>query len=268
MSSESDALVTIRTSELLRSTGLLLASRRDKAAPVERPRHEGEILAMYGRASSLFDAMSILIRRDHPEEAFMLGRALFSESLRLEELAQASTKGRIALVMGWVDDSWGRIEAVQRGIEKRKTGDPHPKLIERIAELRKQARAYVKRHGVDRLRKFPTEDAMATKQGRQDQLGDYAFSHEFVHGGFAAHLHRYQQIPDGDVPLLALSITTKDPRVSAGVAAFAAKSAALAHQSAAAIFDWPEDASEIQRLLGEVELLAEEASKRPERASG
>ena len=75
-----------------------MSSRRDLVKPVQRPRHEGEILAMYGRASSLFEAMRILVRREHPEEAFVLGRALFSESLRVEELARADTKGRGALV--------------------------------------------------------------------------------------------------------------------------------------------------------------------------
>lgn len=117
----------------------MLESRRTAENVIERPRHEGEIMALYGRAVSLHDAISILLKREHPEEAFMLSRALFSESLRLRHLADATEEGRVALVTGWIVDSVTAFEEVQRDIERRHTGPESPEFSEKASEMKRRA---------------------------------------------------------------------------------------------------------------------------------
>ncbi len=250
-------LLRVRVNELLRRTSSLLASRREMPTTTS-PRHEAGILALYGRASSLFEAIMILIRRNHPEEAFILGRGLFVESLRLRELADADTTHRVALIAGWVQDSLKGLEDIQLDIERRRTGPADPGFIARLRALRKQSNSYAKRHGVDRARDFTEVKDMAAKQRRQDEFGDYAFSHDFVHGGFASHFGRYRQWKEGEDPLLELSITTPDPRAMTAMTAFAVKSAVLAHKATAEVFGWADDTEE-ELLLKEAERLGREA---------
>jgi hypothetical protein len=247
-------LLRVRVNELLRRTSTLLASRRDMPATT-KPRHEAEILALYARASSHFEAIMILIRRDHPEEAFILIRSLFVESLRLRELAEADTTSRIALIAGWTRDSLKRLENIQLEIERRRTGSANPGFIARLRALRKQSNSYAKRHGLDRARDFTEVRERAAKQRRQDEFGDYAFSQDFVHGGFTSHFGRYRQWKEGEDPLLELSITTPDPRA---MTAFAVKSVVLAHKAAAEVFSWADDTEE-ELLLKEAERLGREA---------
>jgi hypothetical protein len=247
--------IRVRANTLLRDTGRVLAGRRDAGAPKELPRHYGDILALYARASSLFDAMTVLLKRGYPEEAVMLGRALFTEALRLRELAEASENGRIALIAGWVQDSLTKMASVERERERRTKQPTDPTLLKRLEDLKTQSRTYMKRHGVNRARKFPREADMAAKQGLDDDVVDYVFSHEFVHGGFVAHVSRYKMSREGGDSFLRLYTQTHDPRAIAAVASFAAKYALLAHEAAGQIIGW-DDEGRVSPLLAEAERLA------------
>lgn len=59
----------------------------------------------------------------------------------------------------------------------------------------------MRRKNVKAEKKFPeklgddAQQAQAAKQGRQDELGDYSYSHEFVHGGYMSMVHRMNRRP-------------------------------------------------------------------------
>ncbi len=99
---------------------------------------------------------------------------------------------------------------------------------------------------------------MAAKQGRLDELGDYGFSHEVVHGGFAAHINRYKMRREGGDSFLHLYTTTHDPGAVGATAAFAVKCALLAHRSVSRIFDWSDD-EQVESLLAEADGLGSDA---------
>ncbi len=52
---------------------------------------DGLTLGMYWRCVSLFRSVLILLDNNQPEEALILARSLFAESLRLMELEDAGT---------------------------------------------------------------------------------------------------------------------------------------------------------------------------------
>jgi hypothetical protein len=257
---EANDQLRLRAEELTKKTKALLESRRAAQQVIERPRHHLEIMALYGRAVSLYDAIAILLKRDHPGEAFMLGRGLFSESLRLRHLADATEAGRIALITGWIVDSVTALEGVQRGIEKRQTGPADPVLLRKIAEIKRRARAYMHRKNVKSEKTFPKENDMAVKQGRQDELGDYAYSHEFVHGGYTSLVLRINERQREDEAVMVIALTTQDPTVLAGGAVTAAKSMLLAHRAAGEILGW-DDEETVVALLDVAEKLGEDAQE-------
>jgi hypothetical protein len=84
----------------------LLWEVRDMAASVtapgaERPTHYGLIMQLYARLRDTYDAMLDLIARRFGNEATILARPLFTESLMLGELALAADPDRATLVIGW-----------------------------------------------------------------------------------------------------------------------------------------------------------------------
>jgi hypothetical protein len=57
-------------------------------------------LGMYWRCMSLFRSIILLLTNNQPEEALMLWRSLFTDSLRMRELEAAGKKDRIAIELG------------------------------------------------------------------------------------------------------------------------------------------------------------------------
>src|SRR5436190_14065033 len=86
----------------------LLAALRASATsePQEIPTHHVYVLGMYWRCVRLFDATLLLLKAELPEEAAIVARSLFEESLRLQQLA-ADEADRDALILGWANGSIG-----------------------------------------------------------------------------------------------------------------------------------------------------------------
>ncbi len=73
---------------------------------------------MYVRTKSLFDGLVVLLRANLPEEAMILARSIFEESLRLQQLAADTAEVRRARVLGWLNQAlgadWQQIRAASR----------------------------------------------------------------------------------------------------------------------------------------------------------
>jgi hypothetical protein len=202
---------------------------------------------MYWRCVRLYRAALILIWHSSPEEALIIARSLFEESLRFQEMAD-DPAGREVLILGWLNRSIheqrGLVrEAASLGIE----GEPEA-LLAKVAEQQAELDRYIRKNNVGSLRNFAQPRVVARKHGRIDDFWTYLSAHEVVHGSdFALKLSR-KKLQSGTI---GLYLTNEDPGLLLGVAAFCARSALLTARSAARIFGWQEP-PEIAGLLDEI----------------
>jgi hypothetical protein len=218
---------------------------------------DAKILVMYGRIRSLLQAVNILLERNFPEEAVILGRELFTDSLQLAELAAQDSPGRAALVLGMANSELTEWENMER--EATSLDAEHqtpPAMTEEIARRRKNIKDAMERFGVERLRGFPHEKQLARDHNRQDDLMDFQLAHRLVHRADMAQGLRTRKVGDA----MGVYLANADPEWKAGVAAFAAQSCLHAFRAAGSIFGWtnpgPDEASEQLEQL--VKLVKEE----------
>jgi hypothetical protein len=225
------------------------------------------MLTMFGRVRSLLQAVNILLGRNLPEEAMILGRELFTDSLQLAELARHDVQGRAALILGVANQSlteWEQMESTARSIDP--DHETPPAMTKEIAARRRNIQAGMSRFGLAKLRRFPHEKQLATTNGRLDDFMDFELSHRFVHRADMAQVPRTKKVKDS----VGIHLGNRDEEWKARVGAFAAQSALHAFVAAATILGWsdpgPEDA---RRLLEQLAEIAEEestTSRRPSRS--
>jgi hypothetical protein len=139
---------------------------------------DGMIMIMFGRMRSLLHGISVLLRRDLPEEAVILGRELFTDSLRLAELARQDLHGRAALILGMENQTLDEWEQMERAAKSLDPSHRTPAaMTARIAARRKKVQAGMRRIGVPRLRQFRHEKQLAKDNGRLDDFMDFELSH-------------------------------------------------------------------------------------------
>jgi hypothetical protein len=194
-------------------------------------------LRIYARCRSLFVAAALLVRADHAEEALILGRSLFTEALRLMELA--SSKDRDALLLGFafesVADKRSMIEsAVRRGMGD----DPRPILATIDEEGRKLERLRQKL-GIGKVRHFGSEQALATRHRRLEELWTFEFGHRMTHGTTVSHESRTKAVA-GDA--IGVYLRSSEPEYLWASAAFLTATMIDAQRAASTIFGWTEPA--------------------------
>lgn len=215
--------------------------------PLEVPLADSYILGMYWRSVSLFEAIVTLLEKDLTEEALILARSLFVESLHLAELADAG-KERTVLVLGWINDSIKRKkglvhDAARVGLEQ------NPKNVIRALEKEQnKIQGYARRHGVGQSKKFLSEGSATLKFDRKDDYWNYLLGHQMVHGSDAAYLYRRHNLTKDTVGVF---LRTSDVDIICEVAFFAARSVLQVTQSTVKIFNWG-DTSDLEKLLYEV----------------
>jgi len=205
------------------------------------------ILGMYWRSISLFEAIITLLEKDLAEEALILARSLFEESLRLAQLAEAG-KERTAFVLRWVNDSIkykkGLIDrAIKIGLEQ----NPE-QVIKRLEEEQKKVQGYARRHGVGRFKKLLSEGDAAFEFNRKDDYWSFILGHQMVHGSDATYLYRRHKLAKNKIGIFSRTI---DVNIIGGIAFFAARSVLQATQSTVRIFNWG-DTSDLEKLWDEV----------------
>jgi len=92
---------------------------------------EAIAVGMYWRCMSLFRSITLLLNNNEPEEALMLWRALFTDSLRMRELEAAGGKDRIAFELGHYASSLERTkQRIQQAKRLRVTHDVTSELAQ------------------------------------------------------------------------------------------------------------------------------------------
>lgn len=204
--------------------------------PVEGLVHEADILALFDRCRSTFGAIRTLVWEDEPDfgqEAAVLARSVFTESLMLMELAAVDGAKRAALVIGWVLAGIDSFEGILR--EAAADGHDTSEELAMITNQRRIVEAYARKLGV-RTRKWKVDEkALAEKHGRDDYLS-FLMTHHFVHGSSVALSQRYSR--DGNVS--SVGGTAAATGWGLPSALFAASSVLHATRSVCAIFGWDE----------------------------
>jgi hypothetical protein len=205
-------------------------------------------VGMYWRCMSLFYSIILLLNNNQPEEALMLWRALFSDSLRLRELEAAGKKGRIAIELGHYAHS---LERTKQRIQQAKSLGVTDDITSEMAHIEKQKRGmenYRKRFGIEKLKRFSSEENLINKLNLKVDLWTFLYSHGFVYGEDIVQTHRRRKI---QADVLAFFYHTPDTGFLAGVGLAAARSIVDAHEAAGKMFGW-QVLAELRELIEEL----------------
>jgi hypothetical protein len=223
--------------------------------PSEIRTHYVFILGMFWRSVRLYHGILVLLKAQLPEEAALLARSLFEESLRLRQLAD-EPGNRDALVLGWANDSITERVNLFRTAKAMGLDNDIDASLASLEEKRRELDTYRGRRGVGRFLPFLSEKDAAIRYDRKDDYWTYALAHEFVHGSDVAWMYGRQNIAADTVGLFA---QTDNPEFRAGIAHFAAASLTEVAVATFSILGWPINPevqapfSEIQRVLDEHE---------------
>jgi hypothetical protein len=209
-------------------------------------------LGMYWRCMSLFRSIALLLNNNQAEEALMLWRSLFTDSLRMRQLAAAEKKDRIAFELGHYSDSLERTkQRLQRAKRLGVTGDDITSELAHIEDQKRAMENYRKRFGIEKLKRFGSEQNLINKLNLEVDLWTFHYSHGFVHGEDIAQSHRRRKMQAG---VLAFFSHTADPDFLAGVGLAAAQAILDTHEAAGKIFSW-QISPEVQELIENLEEL-------------
>ena len=217
---------------------------------INLPIHDSLILAMYWRSLSLFRGVMTLLEKNLAEEALILGRSLFTESLWLMELSEAEAH-RARLVLGWMRHSYEEIKGLFREAQRMGLDQNAGEVIAHYVSQQGKLQDYARRHGIGPFKKFRSQADAAKRFGRHDDYWTYLLSHEMVHGSDAAFVFRRRKI---NKDAFAVFSETTDPEIVEAVGAFAAKSLLAAAKATIHIFHWQQPA-EIDILYQKLEAL-------------
>jgi hypothetical protein len=226
--------------------------------------HEGEViettpvgwhvLMMYSRIRSLLEGACILLDARLPEEAIILGRQMFTDSLYLMEAARREPD-RAALILGLANDTLTELENLERqalslGLRDKSHVEG---VLDRVRKRRKQIDGYRERHGIGRFERFRDEKQLAKDHGRLDEYLDFQFAHRMVHRADVAQAGRTRR---RGKEVVGIYLRNPDDDFHAAVSTFIMSSAVYAHKAAASIFGWMEtSAEEMDQVLAEIEQL-------------
>ncbi|MDP8951067.1 MAG: DUF5677 domain-containing protein [Actinomycetota bacterium] len=245
MAQDSNLWGTVR--ELLRQVEQTLRSSYPRGE-ISIARPDEATLSMYWRCVSLFRSVLILLDNGFPEEALILARSLFEESLRLMELEDAGDE-RKAILFGYYAENLERSEelfgptAERLGITKDASD-----VREHARRQKGQIESYRIHENIGKRKKFSTVKVAASKLNRQRDLWIYLLSHYMVHGGEPAYIFRRGTLKEGARTFYA---QTSDPDVLAETGAFAARSIAHAQYATAGMFGW-EISPELPKLIDDL----------------
>jgi len=205
-------------------------------------RHYHWVTRMFWRSRRLYEAILFLLDVAQPEEAAVLARSLFEDSMRLMELDEDEGK-RDARIIWWMNDSIQRSFNLQKEQAQCLVDDDLVPSVEQLEKERASLQKYAARHGVTRYEKFSSPKGAAFRFDRRDYYSYYAWAHQATHGNegfwFVASMKRAR----GSELLRA---KTTDALTLNAVSQFATQAMFDSMTSASSILGWivPEEAFE------------------------
>jgi hypothetical protein len=178
-------------------------------------------IVLYVRTRRLYRSTTLLLKEGFAEEAGIVARSLFTDSLRLGALADApgtslrEERGLLAT-------------AVKFQLEE----EPEP-LERAIAERERRVERARVRFGVQgKHRAFPSDQNLATRQGRTGDMFLYRWTEEATHGSEPAAMFLRTRTEDD---VLRHNLKGSPSELTDAVAVFAIRSALAGHRQAARI---------------------------------
>jgi hypothetical protein len=243
-----DRIVADSVADVANRTAELLA--RTSQGKVDRKRYDLEFIALFDRARGLLNAVMLLLRNGLVQEALILARPAFTDSLALAEYASSNQQRRVELAVGWDLATIASLEGIYK--KARAQGDDVSTELGELGERRRQINAFAssERASTRHWQADKRVPELAAKHGRAHEYLDYQLLHEVVHGSTFTTSQRYQVDADGDI-LIGAGIKKAEVWANA-TALFVATSALHAARAyyAIASIDEPE---ELGHLLAEIE---------------
>jgi hypothetical protein len=239
-----------RSQELFRRVRAVLLDHHEGEVS-EMPPGDGQILVMYSRVRSLLEGVRVLLDARLPEEAIILGRELFTDSLHLMELAHRGDD-RAALLLGMANRALTQIDNMEQQALAlgMRSAEQVEAVLEQVKHQRKRIEDYRQRNSLGQFAKFPHEKQLATTLGRLGEYMDFELANLYVHEPVMAQSGR--TIKAGDV--VGIHLHNPDDEALVVAAAFAMVSVLHAHKAVASVLGWTEiSPDEIDSLLAEVE---------------
>lgn len=229
--------------------------------------------AFYGRDRRLYDAVRGLLEEGLPEEAWILTRPLFEDSVRLLQLAHSSRDDAAETLWDYVEFELGKLDglAKESGRLGLVTAQEAARQADQIAADRGQLRDKRRETGstaakcrdpflaphkvLGEVEGCPNEWGLGgpALAALKDDLHSHLLAHRMVHSGVPSVVHMHATLDSGVSAILA---RTTDPRVIGGAGVFAMNSLLRAHVATGALLDWPESAS-VSNLYADVARLSE-----------
>lgn len=257
--------MTRPNSEYLLRQGMNLMARVLASLEEATPKEEAElkvldhpILQMYMRSRSLYEGTHILIEARLAEEALVLARSLYEESLRLMHLAKEGER-RWSYTARWLMDAIDHKRGLVREGPLPRDQEKEKEFLRQLDDEETKLRGAKQRLGVVTEMRFTSVENLATIHNRNDDLWTYKLSHRMTHGSPIAQSFRSIKPASQDQEEPHRLYTRSDnpfPKLIAIV--FSTKSMLHSHQSVAAIFEFipPQKAS--HEFFAEIESLLKE----------
>lgn len=139
------------------------------------------------RCWRLFEAVVLLLRDNLPEEAAIVSRSLFEESLRLREMGEkVESRPGLALRL-WAN---ALAEKQELNLKLRRIDDEaNERLDKQFRNEERQLQITQANCGVKKIPNFLSTDAAATRYRREDYWF-YLVSHKYVHGSELSLIHQ------------------------------------------------------------------------------
>jgi len=196
--------------------------------------HYRWVTRMFWRSRRLYEAILALLDIAQPEEAAVLLRSLFEDSMRLMELAEDESK-RDARIIWWMNDS------IRRAFDLRKeeaacfVDDALAPSADELEKERAGLQRYAVRHGVTRYQKFSSPKDAAVRFDRKREYIIYAWAHQATHGNDGAWFVASRKQAEGGEHLDA---KTKDAFLLNIVSGVATQAVFDSTTAAASILGW------------------------------
>lgn len=242
-----------RSKELMRRVREILLGHHEGEV-METTLVDAHVLMMYSRIRSLLEGVCVLLDARLPEEAIILGREMFTDSLHLMEIASRGPD-RARLILRLANDTLTEMENLERqALSLRMRNKGHvEKVLDYVAKERKKIEGYRLRHGIGPPESLRHEKQLATDHGRLDEYLDFQFAHRMVH---RAHMAQAGRTRRRDAEVVGIYLRNPDDDFIAAVSAFVMTSALHAHKAVASIFAWTEtQPQDIDGLVAEIEQL-------------
>jgi hypothetical protein len=193
------------------------------------------VVEMLSRALGLYKASVLLLSADLIDEALLLGRSLFEQSLWLAELADTDGKRRASLVLGWLNQSYIRArDLVHSGASAslEPVTSSQDEMLAAVDERIKSVRQFQREYDIGGLTEFLGTEQAARRFDRLDGWWTYELANTVAPADDTPYeMRRSESVPE------IYFTKTADAAVIATYGVFCAESVIAAHVAAAKLLE-------------------------------